>query len=185
MNIGLWYISIVSWIQRNSVWLDVVCTRLVGEILWVVETSWLRWSFTRSITEICILVHVKPNTRKLNLLIENLEHILPVLGSVWMEKINKSSCSWPNHALEFLFSSSILHKNSSFFSLFIGYSIIYFNASIHDRYIMISACDFFHLVKREFFFIHCKIFIFNHIVNVRPNSIKRNRMIFVGFQYIL
>ena len=184
VNIGLWYVSIMSWIQRNGVCFNVVCTRLIGKIFWVVKTSWFRWSFTRPITEIWILILIQPNSRKLNLWVEYFKHILPIFCCIGMKIVNESCWTWPNFPNQLFLSCSIFDKNSSIFSFLIS-NTVYFYTCINNWNIMILICDLFHFVQRKSSLINCKILMINHIIYVWPYPIKRKRIFLVRIQYIL
>lgn len=71
--------------------LNAILARLVGQIFGVVEGSLFGGGIAGSVAEIGIFVHVEPNSTELYFLVQSVEHILPILGGIRVEEINKSS----------------------------------------------------------------------------------------------
>lgn len=71
------------------------------------------WSLTGTIAKIRKLIHIKPYSIELYILIENSEHIWPILRRIRMEEINKSCFTWPYLSNEIL-AQCIFNKYISF-----------------------------------------------------------------------
>ena len=150
--------------------LNWILSRHVRQIISIIKFRWTSRSLAGAITEVGVLVHIKPYSRKSYFFVKKTKHVSPIKSSIWMEKIYKSCCSRPNFASK-LASISIFHENSSSLALSVGDTTIYFYASINNRNIMILWSNVSHSVKWKSWLINCKIFIIYHVVYIAPNSV--------------
>jgi hypothetical protein len=70
-------------------------------------------------------------------------------------------------------------------SFFIGKAVINFDTGIYNGDIVIFGDDFPHLIQWEPFVIDGEVFIVDHIVNVAPDSIQRQIVLFEVLKDIL
>lgn len=102
-----------------------------------------------------------------------------------MEKVHKSSCSWPNLTMQLLLSIPIFGVYISFFALIVCGTIINFYTCIDDRNPVMAICYLFHLIQWESGLIDSEILIIYHIINIRPYIIQWQSIIFVSLDNIL
>ena len=178
MHVGFADVAIVSSVEGNGVAFDLIWSWLVGQILRVVEDGRLASSFTCTIAEVSQLIHIKPNTTELYLFIEIVEHILPILRSIGMEEINEGSRSWPNFTHIWFFSTGIPNVDIPFQTFLIGASTI-FDTGVDNRNVSVSLKNLVHLIEWESFLIDCEILVVDHVIDIVPDGIKRNAVLFV------
>lgn len=170
--------AVVSSVQRNRMTFNVITARLVREINRVIESCWFCWCFTCSIAEVGEFVHVEPDSAELNFFVEHIEHVLPVLGCVRMEKVNESCGARPNLAYVGLFPICIHYIDSSFQPLVVSSSNV-LDPSVDDRDVSITISDVLHLCKRETVLINGKVFVADHIIDISPDCVKGNPILFI------
>ena len=95
-----------------------------------------------------------------------------------MEEINESGCSRPNFTNIRLLSVRFKHIDSSLQSLLICTSTV-LDSSINDRDIVVLIKNLIHPIKWEPTLIDRKILIVNHVIDIRPDSIKRNTIFLI------
>lgn len=167
MHISLLSIAVVCGIKGNRIRLNVVMPRLIGQILRKIENTLALWSFTWTVTKVGILVHIEPHSCKLDLLIENIQHILPVLSCIWIKEVDKCSCSWPNFAVK-LIIICVFNEYVPSFSLGIGGSVVHFYSCINNWNIVIWISYEFHIFQWKSLLVDGKIFIVKHVINICP-----------------
>ena len=99
-----------------------------------------------------------------------------------MEVVDKGSIPGPYNSLDLL-SSEILHENIHLVPDIVGLSLPG-HSSIHNGYVAILVCYFFHLVQREAIEIDSEIFEVVHVVDIAPDCVKRNIVLLVFFNDI-
>lgn len=178
MDVGFADVAVVSSVEGNGVAFDLIRSWLVGQIFRVIKDSRLASSFTCTITEVSQLIHIKPNSTKLYLFVEIVEHILPILSSIRMEEIDEGSRSWPYFTNIWFFSTSIHNIDISFQAFLIGASTI-FDAGIDDRDVSVSLKNLVHLSEGESFLIDCEILVVDHVIDIVPDCVERDTVLFV------
>lgn len=95
-----------------------------------------------------------------------------------MEEIDEGSGTWPHFSNIGFLSRCIHNKNTSLESLFVG-TATSFDPSIDDRDVSVSACDISHDVEREPSFVDGEVFVIDHIVDIAPNGVQGQSVLFV------
>lgn len=97
-----------------------------------------------------------------------------------MEVVNKGCVSRPDESLKLL-SPKVLNENISFVSNFISLGL-HANSCVNDRHVVVPTNDVRHVFKGEILFVNCEIIELVHVVDVAPDSIKRNLQLFIFFE---
>ncbi len=153
---------------------------MIRDVMGVVEDfgGFIRSKWTWAVAKTWEFIHVKPNSRKLNLLIQGIKHIDPILGRIRIKEINKVRGSRP-YSSNKIFSSWRFDINVPLESLIVSVPITNFNSSINDWNVVIIFKDFFHTIQRKSRLINGKIFKVSHVINITPNCIQRKVVICV------
>lgn len=184
MNIRLKSISKVRWIERNRCKFNVYSSWLVRYILRIVYNSLSLGRRATTTTQIRNFIHVQPNSWEFYLIIKVLEHILPKLGCVWMEIVNKNILSRPDLSYH-IASFCGLDKQVSLVSLLIRIALFIFDTCFNDGNISVSFCYIPQSIQREFVTVNCKSLEIMHIVNICPNCVKWDSILFIFLKHCL
>ncbi len=98
-NICICYVSVMSWIQRNGSFFNITfVTWMIRYVVSIVKDFWglIRCKWARAVAKTWKFIHIEPDSRKLNLLIQGIKHINPILGRIRMKEINEGRGSRPN-----------------------------------------------------------------------------------------
>lgn len=179
-DVGICHIPVMCGIQRNSSSLHIpFYPWMVGQIVSVINTSFIWFSKrTRAVTEVRELVHVEPNSRKLYFFVKIVEHVHPVVSGVRMEEVDKGCCPWPNRAGELLAGGGF-DEDIPLLSFNVWVKLIpRFNTGIDDRHIVIIFQYLLHPIQRESLFINRKVLKIIHVIDVTPNRVQWQVILF-------
>lgn len=177
MDIGFENATVMGRIERNRLFLDGPTSWSVGNVCSIVHYCWLFGRSAQSVTHVGNLIHVQPNSWEGYLIVEIAHHIFPILGRIGMEIIRKLNRASPYLSDQKLPISS-LDVYISFCSLAKGIAQSS-NAWLHNRNVLVLFNDGSQSIEWKFFSIDCKGLELVHVINIWPDSVKRNTVGFV------
>ena len=102
-----------------------------------------------------------------------------------MKEINKNSISGPDNSYKVILTQPIFYKDISLYTLFIGHSTSKFDPDVKDGDKVIVICDIVKPIKGKSFLVNGEILILDHVVDISPNCIQWQVILFIVLYYIL
>ena len=165
-------------VQRNGRFLNISSSRSIWDIFRVIHHCRPCRNITKSITHIGDLIHIKPNTREGDLIIEKLHHISPIFRRIRMEVIRKVDRTSPNLTNE-VTSLSIFDIDVSLLALLVSITQ-HSNTGLHDRYILMIFENGSKSIQGEKLCVDCEGLEIMHVIDIAPNGIQGD-VVFLEF----
>jgi hypothetical protein len=143
---------------------------MVWNIVRVVDDCLPFGCLARPIAQVRYFVHIEPTTREVYLIVQMLQHIFPVLGSIWMEIIHKICQTCPYFS-ELVLSLSRLDVHVSLLSFVIGIALSVSDAGFNYGHVLVLLGDGLHPVQGEVISIYSKGLVVMHVVDIAPNDV--------------